>query len=199
MGSIVETVLSLHVCLTRIGLMAIPRIMSHMAHFLKEGFMCLDVNISIPEIPVNSIRLMKYFESGSSRRHARVIDLLKAIEELVAALQEAQTTFPPVIFARQCAGLISQTYISSHPATAMILLSPPPSNADVSILKSPLPEFNFEPLFPIALVAETADMQALKERSRLARDPGVDTFTVSSLESESTAVKLSSWLDELGV
>ena len=94
--------------------------------------------------------------------------------------------FPPVIIARSSASLIAQTYISSHPASGLILISPPPSNLSDSLqnLLPDLPEFDFEPRFPIALVCTTQESEILRAENWLAKDPSVDIITVDNVDSQ---------------
>lgn len=110
------------------------------------------------------------------------------------------TAFPPVIFARSSACLIAQTYISSNPATALFLISPPPTNDNTKgRLPTRLKEFDFEPKFPIAVMASPTEMNVLTRESRLAKDEGVDKFTVENTEGQDAFVRAETWLDELGI
>ncbi len=113
-------------------------------------------------------------------------------------MKESRVALSPVVFARASASLIAQTYISSHPGQSLVLISPPSCNDDAP-LKGHLPDFNFEPLFPIALVATMSEMQVLKQRHRLANDPNVDLLEVQSVEDKGTATKICEWFDELGI
>ncbi|KAK7058818.1 hypothetical protein VNI00_001442 [Paramarasmius palmivorus] len=151
--------------------------------YADKGYTCLDVDVSMPPAGSNdSQSMLKHFES-----------------ELQSAIRLCMIPFAPVIIARGPSCLITQQYISSHPATGLILISPPPSNDDVDILSTPLPEFNFEPKFPIAVFATPQEMEALKVKNRLVRDGGVDVFTVGDTEGQETFVKIEEWLDEIGV
>jgi hypothetical protein len=104
-----------------------------------------------------------------------------------------------VIFARSSASLIAQTYISSNPASGLFLISPPPSNSvSKIILPTPLKEYDFEPKFPMAVMASRQEMELYKE-SRLGRDPGVDKIEVENVEGQEAFVAIEQWLDELGI
>ncbi|KAG5654755.1 hypothetical protein H0H81_003763 [Sphagnurus paluster] len=109
--------------------------------------------------------------------------------------------FPPVIFARSLGCLIAQTYISSHPASALCLISPPPSNTSLSKSKFPtnLPEFNFEPKFPLSFMAAAKELEVLRAQHRLGDDPGVDMLSVPDVESPEALAAVEKWLDELGI
>ncbi|KAF9044868.1 hypothetical protein BDZ89DRAFT_1058968 [Hymenopellis radicata] len=156
-------------------------IASHIQHFLSLGYTCLTVDIALPDASMHPTELMQYFDS-----------------EFNSALKEARVAMSPVILARASASLIAQTYISSHPGQSLILISPPSCNAGAP-LEGHLPEFDFEPLFPIALVATASEMQVLKQRHRLADDDNVDLLQVQSVENEEAAIKISEWFDELGI
>ncbi|KAG7099374.1 hypothetical protein E1B28_001230 [Marasmius oreades] len=154
----------------------------------EKGFTCLDVDIPLPSKShrINeSKRLMDYFES-----------------ELRSAISLSTIPFPPVIFARGAASLIAQTYISSHPATGLVLISPPSSNEAVvesGLLPTPLPEFDFEPNFPLVVVATPQQMKVLREEHRLLKDNSLDTIIVDDVEGHDAFAKIEEWLDEMGV
>ncbi|KAK0233468.1 hypothetical protein IW262DRAFT_84256 [Armillaria fumosa] len=158
----------------------------HASFFLDKGFMCVEVDISPPEpsSPQNSADLMNYFEA-----------------ELQGTMRLSMIPFPPVFFARHAASLIVQTYISSNPASGVVLLSPPASNAEVSkaLLPTPLEEFNFEPHFPIAIVSESVEMERLRAMNRLARSPGVETIVASDVDGHDTFNCIERWFDTLGI
>nr|GAT49774.1 predicted protein [Mycena chlorophos] len=108
--------------------------------------------------------------------------------------------FPPVIIGRSAASLIVQAYISSNPVSAMLLMGDiPVTNAIVpkTFLPTPLDEFNFEPKFPIALLATSTQMERLVDH-RLVR-AGVQTYTTDDLDGEDAMLKIESWLDMLGI
>lgn len=112
--------------------------------------------------------------------------------------------FAPVIVSRAAGTLIAQTYISSHPATALLLISPPPSNTAVSqaLLPTPLPEFNFEAKFPCAIMYTEQEAERLACEHRLWEDPGADKISVKSeqaLVGQEGIVKIEQWLDDLGI
>lgn len=100
-----------------------------------------------------------------------------------------------MLFARSRAAVIAQSYISSHPASAMILMGDiPATNAEIG-----LEEFNFEPRFPIALLTTARKMEQLRETNRLAQDPQVELLTTEDLASTDAFLKITDWLDDLGI
>lgn len=121
--------------------------------------------------------------------------------ELRGAIRLSAIPFPPVVFAKSSACLIAQTYISSHPACGLVLISPPVSNSSVPETQLPdkLPEFDFEPKFPVAIMASSEEMKTLRQSNRLARDPGVDTITLTGVQGEGACIEIERWLDELGI
>lgn len=106
--------------------------------------------------------------------------------------------------ARSSACLIAQTYTSSHPATGLVLISPPASNDELlqgSKLSTRLKEFDFEPAFPIAILGTQDEIRHLKQANRLCQKKyaTVDVIQLSDLDGQEAFVKLDSWLDELGI
>ena len=122
--------------------------------------------------------------------------------EMASHIRLLAIPFAPIIVARAGGTLIAQTYISSHPASALLLVSPPPSNAAASqLLPTPLPEFNFEPRFPCAIMCSESERAALDQESRLWKDEGVDKLMVrdpAAVVEQEGLVKIEQWLDELG-
>ena len=122
------------------------------------------------------------------------------VEDLRDEIRLSIMPFPPIIFARSLSCLIAQTYISSHPASGLFLISPPLSNASVSeALPSKLPEFNFESKFPIAIMATEKEMKLIRDHHRFGNDPEVDTISVADLESVYALAAIEEWLDLVGV
>lgn len=83
-----------------------------------------------------------------------------------------------------------------------MLISPPSSNSADSVktlLPTALPEFDFEPKFPIALMCTTEESEVLKESSRLAQDSDVDVLSVQDVDSQEAFVRIEQWLDEVGI
>ncbi|KAF5374761.1 hypothetical protein D9758_000126 [Tetrapyrgos nigripes] len=153
--------------------------------YATKGYTCLDVDLPVPPgATSSSTRLMETFESG-----------------LGDVVRSSFIPFPPVFIARGLACLITQTYISSHPASGLVLLSPPPNNAAVSqkLLPSALQEFNFEPKFPICIVSTPKEMEILRSQNRLAQDSNVDNIIVQNVEGHESCTKIEQWLDEIGI
>ena len=122
-------------------------------------------------------------------------------KELVSTIRHSTIPFPPVVFSRASACLIAQTYISSHPASGMVLISPPASNEDLDTAKLPTPlvEFNYEPKFPIAVIATPRHAQRLRESNRICQSGDVDIITVQDLDDGQVFVEVKNWLDKLGI
>ncbi|THU91771.1 hypothetical protein K435DRAFT_758877 [Dendrothele bispora CBS 962.96] len=153
--------------------------------YATKGYTCLDVDLSVlPDPSSTSTRLMEVFES-----------------ELHSIVRTSFIPFPPVFIARGAACLIAQTYISSHPASGLLLISPPPCNASVpeKLLPTSLPEFNFEPKFPICVMSTPEEMRILQDRNRLCKDQGVDKIVVGNVEGQEAFIKIEQWLDEIGI
>ncbi|RPD60272.1 hypothetical protein L226DRAFT_548121 [Lentinus tigrinus ALCF2SS1-7] len=159
------------------------------AWFAERGYTCLEIDLGHPEDAKSSQALMKHYES-----------------ELASHIRLLAIPFAPVIVARAGGTLIAQTYISSYPASALLLISPPPSNATLSAsssppLPTPLPEFNFEPRFPVAVMCTENERSTLERENRLWKDPNVDKMVVRderAVSGQEGLVKIETWLDELG-
>jgi len=140
--------------------------------------------------------------------------------------------YPPIIIAIASATLFAQTYISSYPAASMVLISPPtstqghfhpdscglsfssPASSSASInslhrhgagfpLPTPLPEFNYEPRFPILLLGDSRNRARMLSNHRLLKGAHESTFVSSAfleaLEEEQVFTEITTWLDELGL
>ncbi|KAJ4001259.1 hypothetical protein F5050DRAFT_34259 [Lentinula boryana] len=151
--------------------------------YSEKGYTCLDTDLSLAA-GRNPANVMQDFES-----------------ELKSVVKASFNPFPPVFFSRGAACLITQTYISSNPASGLILISPPSSNNSLrgSLFTHALPEFNFEPKFPIAIVDTPQGMAELQAENRLAKDNRVDKIVVNDVEGQDAFVKIEQWMDEIGI
>ncbi|PFH54624.1 hypothetical protein AMATHDRAFT_72402 [Amanita thiersii Skay4041] len=154
--------------------------------FAEKGFTCMQVDMLPPtnSETLSASELMTHFDA-----------------ELKHSIRSAMIPFAPVIVARSAACIIAQTYISSNPATGLCLISPPVSNRVIinTFLKTSLEEFNFEPRFPVTVLATSTTMRDLKRHNRLCQDPYVKAKELNSLEDEEILVNLEYWLDDLGI
>lgn len=114
--------------------------------------------------------------------------------DLVDALKQSETYFPPLLIASASDTLIAETYVSSHPLSGLILCGEPSSDV------KPTTTFDYEPFFPIALVSMTG-----KEPSgRLVQDypDDVDVLTFDSQEellSSNGAQRALDWMASAGL
>lgn len=94
--------------------------------------------------------------------------------------------------------LVAETYISSHPLSGLVLLSPPTADQ----LPSPPPSFNWEPMLPVAIFEESHRRRQTAEH-RLLRDwkQYVDLEEVPSggMAAEETAEQVLRWMDANGL
>ncbi|KAF9229467.1 hypothetical protein BS17DRAFT_689005 [Gyrodon lividus] len=162
------------------------RLSAHSSFFAEKGFTCIESNFTRP------------LEPGISTSKELVEHCSNALR---TNLWMSGSPFPPVIFASGFASLIAQTYISSNPAQGLFLISPPPSNASLypDTLPTPLAEFNYEPQFPLALMAQPEEMAALRAQSRFSQSVWVDLIEVEDLEGRQALKKIEQWIDELGI
>ncbi|KAJ3813643.1 hypothetical protein F5876DRAFT_34682 [Lentinula aff. lateritia] len=153
--------------------------------YSEKGYSSLDTDLSL-SADASSVNRMQDFES-----------------ELKSVVRASFNPFPPVFFARGAACLITQTYISSNPASGLVLISPPASNHSLlskSLLSHALPDFNFELKFPIAIVDTLQGMANLQVAgNRLATDDRVDRIVVNDVEGQDAFVKIEQWMDEIGI
>ncbi|KAG1826122.1 uncharacterized protein BJ212DRAFT_1260035 [Suillus subaureus] len=149
----------------------------------EKGHTCIEVDFGPP---------------GESEKSAYYI---LSASELKVNLHLSGSAFPPVIFARGFASLIAQTYVSSHPAQGLFLISPPLSNASLfpSVLPTPLGEFDYELEFPVAVMARPTEMDQLRKYSRLGQNELVDLIERDNLEGHDAFMRIEQWLDELGI
>ncbi|KAG1755126.1 uncharacterized protein EDB91DRAFT_1097432 [Suillus paluster] len=157
----------------------------------EKGYTCIEVDFGPPgegEKSSGSQNLMDSLSGGMF-----VLLIQRVLLHIIP--------FPPVIFARGFASLITQTYISSHPAQGIFLISPPLSNATLfpSVLPTPLGEFDYELKFPVAVMARPAEMVQLRKYSRLGQDEFVDLIELDNLEGRDAFLRIEQWLDELGI
>lgn len=105
------------------------------------------------------------------------------------------------MISRSLGCLITQTYISSHPASGIILIDPPISNEDIrGYLPGNLDEFTYEPRFPIAVIAgHNAQAKLLQEKNRICQSASVDLMVVEGLKLGKVAHEIELWLDQLGI
>ena len=121
--------------------------------------------------------------------------------DLSSHVRLAAIPFPPVIIARGGACIVAQSYIESNPASALILIEPPLSNASCApkLLPTPIDEFTFEPRFSIAILSSS---DKIKE-SRIVREGEkagwVDVLKVKNLAGSSALMDIEKWMDSIGI
>ncbi|KZT66237.1 hypothetical protein DAEQUDRAFT_474470 [Daedalea quercina L-15889] len=161
--------------------------------FTTRGFTCLEIDLATSKDTCTSAALMEHFRA-----------------ELSSHIRLSMIPFAPVVIARGSGALIAQTYISSHPAFGLLLISPPVCNTNLNsssnaqgraLLPTALPEFDFEPKFPCAILCTQQEATVLTE-NRLWKDGNVSkiiTRDEHALDGQEGFVKVGQWLDEVGV
>lgn len=81
--------------------------------------------------------------------------------------------FPPVIVAEGMGCLLTQSYIGDNPASGLVMVNPPP-DADPRKEKGAggsweWPVFNYEPHFPILVIAEKSNLPTLQSTNRVVK------------------------------
>jgi len=164
-----------------------PKLSAYSSALTESGFTCIECRFSPPS------------RSDVSRTSEELLELYT--NEIRANLQTLGHPFPPVVFASGFACLIAQAYVSSHPARGLFLVSPPLSNASLypDILPTPLPEFDYELRFPIAVMGSSDHVAAIKAQTRFAPSAWVDLIQVENLQSNHPIEEVERWVDELGI
>ncbi|KAL5512698.1 hypothetical protein ACEPAG_2964 [Sanghuangporus baumii] len=155
------------------------------------------------------------FEKQTNDTAKSILDRMSS--HLRSLVQSTGIPFPPILYAERLGCLIAQTYVSSHPLYSLVLDSPPLSCASLASwpgladrLPLPLPEFTFEPKFPV-LVLEELSAGGVLVNSRLVKEgadymvvrdddtqPGGTGESVESRDVPNRLLALERWIDELG-
>ncbi|KII94331.1 hypothetical protein PLICRDRAFT_100150 [Plicaturopsis crispa FD-325 SS-3] len=164
--------------------------------FAEKGFTCIETDFALPSSPSSPSSTSSALNADALMQHFD--------DEMKSVVRLSMIPFPPVIIARSAGALVAQRYISSNPASGLILISPPASNkaaAERGLFPgdAPLREFDFEPKFPIAIMATPREMKMLRSEHRLGQDPGVDKIVVQATDGQEAFTKMELWLDELGI
>ena len=120
--------------------------------FAEKGYTALEIDIAAPPTSAESP-----FPSMTSR--------LANQSRLLAI------PFPPIIVSSGTTCLLTQSYVSDNPASGLVLVNPPP-DSDMRQRGDKVwewPQFNYEPRFPILVVAEEEGMDRMRQGSRLMR------------------------------
>ncbi|KAG8957949.1 hypothetical protein FRC03_009670 [Tulasnella sp. 419] len=120
--------------------------------------------------------------------------------ELSYHIRLSSIPFPPVLIGRSVAGsLIAQTYLSSHPASGLLLISPPTNTQSLSVsLPSDLKDFDYEPRFPLLILDHTSAKEKQEKENRLVRDWQVELISLENLDGQEAFRAIEGWLDESG-
>lgn len=134
--------------------------------------------------------------------------LMRKMLDLQEQLGSAAAAFPPLLISSSLSTLLAETYVSSHPLSALILHNPPSSvvlaklhEQRDDLFRTKLDEFTYEPRFAIAVMK--AAMEGEGERSRLEKEFNVEddsqvTTLVGGLDRAGFAVAME-WMDDNGL
>ncbi|EIN11124.1 hypothetical protein PUNSTDRAFT_101157 [Punctularia strigosozonata HHB-11173 SS5] len=177
--------------------------------FAERGYTCLEIDLGRPETIGSSEALIDLV----------VVLLIGSLAaELRSHIRLTAIPFAPVLIARDGGTLIAQSYVESNPATGLIMISPPASNTSFATsysshstrLPTPLPEFTYEPKFPIAILGSPSEIVSLKRDHRLGKigsqggssrwtRGGVHWLQVHDTMGQEARTQMELWLDEIGV
>src|ERR1700733_10815050 len=118
------------------------------------------------------------------------------------SISKPLTHFISTRFARSGGTLIAQTYVSSNPASGLVLICPPTSTSSQTatrLLPSPLREFDYEPRFPLLIVDTPTGMKEQAAANRLIKNENVDTISTQNLDDMESLIAIEKWMDSVGV
>ncbi|GAA5981658.1 hypothetical protein JCM10908_004553 [Rhodotorula pacifica] len=121
--------------------------------------------------------LLLHVDASAARTAKTSRDRLEHLEkELLKLLRDPATSspFPPLMFAAGSTTLLAETYVSSHPLSALCLVAPVPApiahKRDPALYPTELDDFDYEPGFPIAILHEAGLQTGQSSPHRLIRD-----------------------------
>ncbi len=133
--------------------------------FAEKGYTAVEINIAAPTHPPSP-------PSSSSTSHGPFSSMTSLLASQIRLLA---IPFPPILVGEGMTCLLTQSYVSDNPASGLVMLNPPP-DTDIRINAErereggwEWPTFNYEPRFPILVLADEGRMKGLKEGSRVAR------------------------------
>jgi hypothetical protein len=114
-----------------------------------------------PYASSSSQHLLASLETGTSPAHhfsSSTADQLSKRPDLTSLIKESNNPFPPLLISSNLSTLLSQTYVSSHPLSGLILYSPTPAlvahSLHPTLFKTALEEFTYEPNFAVGVMSE---------------------------------------------
>lgn len=125
--------------------------------FAEKGYTAVEIDITIP----------------SPTPASPFGEMTKALASQIRLLA---IPFPPILVSEGRSNLLAQSYIGDNPASGLVMLNPPSdSDPRPSSEKSvegcgwEWPSFNYEPRFPILILAGEGKLGSLREGSRVMR------------------------------
>ncbi|KAG8765344.1 hypothetical protein FRC12_007543 [Ceratobasidium sp. 428] len=158
------------------------------AMFAERGYTTLEIDLAPPPVGDSASKTSQALVEYFSR-------------DLLSHIRLAAIPFPPVIVARAGACIVAQSYVESNPASGLVLIEPPVSNASCvpNLLPSPIAEFTFEPRFPIAVISSTDRIK----QNRIVREGEkagwVNVLKVKNLAGSGALTDIEKWMDSIGV
>ncbi|KAL7422089.1 hypothetical protein Q5752_002732 [Cryptotrichosporon argae] len=132
------------------------------------------------------------------------------VNSLASQVRLLAIPFPPVLIASGLGCLVTQAYVSDHPASGIVLISPPPdedARPAGAQQEWAWPRLTYEPKFPILVLGDKGDMSRL-ESSRVGSvakhgvGRGGKGVTLEELadgpRGEKTRINIERWLDRSG-
>ncbi|KAG9124545.1 hypothetical protein FRC07_011168 [Ceratobasidium sp. 392] len=158
------------------------------AMFAERGYTTLEIDLAPP--PAD--------DSASKTSQALLEHFTK---DLRSHVRLAAIPFPPVIIARAGTCVIAQSYVESNPASGLVLIEPPVSNASCvpDLLPTPTDEFTFEPRFPIAVLSSSDKLRENRIVQEGEKLGWVNILKTKNLAGSGALVDIEKWMDSIGV
>jgi hypothetical protein len=137
--------------------------------FATRGYTTVEVDVSVASAPASAADTANGSSDDSSNGNGAPSfprEIAAAKSALNDQIRLLNIPFAPIIVASGSSCLVAQAYISDHAASGLVLVSPPPdadprTEATTQEAGWAYPQFTYEPRFPILLVAEPGQEEAV--------------------------------------
>lgn len=122
--------------------------------FAEKGYTAIEIDIQPPPYSPQPFAMM--------------------VGALATEIRLLAIPFPPVIVAEGVGCLLTQSYIGDNPASGLVMVNPPPDADPRKVNEAggaswEWPVFNYEPHFPILVIAEKANLATLQSTNRVVK------------------------------
>ncbi|RSH86587.1 uncharacterized protein EHS24_004856 [Apiotrichum porosum] len=183
--------------------------------FATRGYTTVEVDVSVASAPASAADTANGSSDDSSTGNGAPSfprEIAAAKSALNDQIRLLNIPFAPIIVASGPSCLVAQAYISDHAASGLVLVSPPPdadprTEATTQEAGWAYPRFTYEPRFPILLVAEPGQEEAVTaSRVGSAAEDGVGRggkgvsiqVATDGPRGEKTRMEVERWMDSCG-